>query len=573
MPRLHPLFTVILLLCAACLARAGEPEVQLTNEQFKKLDQFESFALQKADKIFNGEKKEYKQAGAEYEAFVLDNPRSKVLPYALLRKARCIQLSNKRNAAIKEYQELIDFFPDADQFSGAAMYYIGQCHWENGDQEKALKAWAQLAEHPTFSKHFLAASALNMLAENMLKQNQTDKAIGYFKQVAIDFRTANPDAARHAIFEQVVPYYVRTSPDEPKLRDFYVKARGFENDPHKIEEDATKDNHYWTKVREYIERLGQFTDLQADLRKTYFGYWAQQMAGKFPEWDDYQLDAANYQFAADGDATRFASRMDDQFTKYQKDGDYARVVKWIQAYATQKNKVQEYYAKLDFSKMPTALIRHLIAVLYDNAKDPALAKNVFQQARLGEMTDQERTEFSHFLWQKDGDLVKTVCASMKDPAYGQMELLRYYHWKQDGDKGLPLCDLVKGVPDYAKEALWKKAEFYHWKGQMPEAIAAYKEADNPPHNLFRISECFAKLGKLDQAVQQLQQIQNFFQEQAPDAALRVAYIYRDAGMKDKFESALRVVLKKYPKSGQSSQAHQELEKMGARIGGGVDAEQ
>lgn len=573
MPRPHHLFIALVLLFAALSSHAGEPEVQLTTDQFKKLDQFESFALQKADKVFNSEKKEYKQAAAEYEAFVLDNPRSKVLPYALLRKARCIQLSNKRNAAIKEYQELIDFFPDAVDFSGAAAFYIGQCHWENGDPDKALKAWAQMAEHPAYSKHFLAASGLNMLAENMLKQNQTEKAIGYFKQVAIDFRKANPDAARHAIFDMVVPYYIRTSPDEPKLRDFYLKTGGFENDPHKVEEDTTKDAHYWAKVRENVERQAQFTDLQADLRKKYFGYWAQQLAGKFPEADDYQIDAANYQFAADGDAARFSSRLDDQFTKYQKDGDYARIVKFIQAYASQKNKVQEYYAKLDFSKMPNQLIRHLIAILYDHVKDPTLAKNVFSQVRMGEMTDQERTDFAHFLWHKDGDLVKAVCAGMKDPVYGQMELLRYYHWKQDGEKGLPLCEQVKGVPDYAKEALWKKAEFYHWKGQMPEAIAAYKEADNPPHNLFRISECFSKLGKMDQAIEQLRQIQNFFQEQAPDAALRVAYIYRDAGQKDKFESALRAVLKKYPKSGQSSTAHQELEKMGARIGGGVDAEQ
>src|SRR3954470_14627581 len=105
MPRLTACLIAIFLLSTAFSASAGEPEVQLTNDQFKKLDQFESFALQKADKIFNGEKKEYKQAAAEYEAFVLDNPRSKVLPYALLRKARCSHLTNKRNAAIKEYQE------------------------------------------------------------------------------------------------------------------------------------------------------------------------------------------------------------------------------------------------------------------------------------------------------------------------------------------------------------------------------------------------------------------------------------------------------------------------------------
>jgi len=47
----------------------GAGEVELTEGQFKKLDQFEAFALQKADKVFLTDKK---QAAAEYDSFVLD---------------------------------------------------------------------------------------------------------------------------------------------------------------------------------------------------------------------------------------------------------------------------------------------------------------------------------------------------------------------------------------------------------------------------------------------------------------------------------------------------------------------
>ncbi len=57
------------------------------------------------------------------------------------------------------------------------------------------------------------------------------------------------------------------------------------------------------------------------------------------------------------------------------------------------------------------------------------------------------------------------------------------------------------------------------------------------------------------------------------AGLAVAYLYRDAGIKEKYVRALRGVLKRYPKSGESSQAHQRLEEMGLPIGGGVDAEE
>lgn len=556
------------LLLVAANACAGEPEVELSDEQFKKLDQFEAFALQKADKIFATDKR---QAAAEYDAFILDNPRSKSLPYALLRKARCIQLSNKRNAAIKEYQALIDYFPDDAQFAGAALYYIGQCYWDDGNPDMALKFWARMAEHPQFSKHFLAATALTRLADAMFAQGKTDKAVEYFSISAINFRKDNRDAARHAMYEKVIPYYIRTNPNEPKLREFYEKVKTFENDPHNVEPDTNKDTRYWTKVREFVERHGQFNESQQDLAKNYFAYWAKALQGRFADWDDYQLDAAHYQLRADGNATAFYARVDEQFTKFQKDGDFARVVKFIRAYAKHKSKADEYFRKLDFAKMDNKSIRELSAVFYDDIRDANLGRSVMNQVRLKELPDNEKVDYARYLWHRDEEGVKKICTEMGQPA-GQMELLRYWHWKRNAELGLPLCEQLKGVPEYAKDALWARAELLQWSNQFDKAIAAYREADNPPESQFRIAECLQRSGKVDPAVAQLMEIQNFFQKEAPEAALRIAWVYRDAGQKQKFETALRNVLKKYPKSGQSSNAHQELEKMGAKIGGGVDAE-
>lgn len=102
-------------------------------------------------------------------------------------------------------------------------------------------------------------------------------------------------------------------------------------------------------------------------------------------------------------------------------------------------------------------------------------------------------------------------------------------------------------------------------------MKAYREADSPPQTLFWAAECLAALGRLDPAVTQLREVENFFQPQAAEAALRIAYLYRDAGIQEKYVRALRSLLRKYPKSGQSSQAHQRLEEMGLPIGGGIDA--
>ena len=40
----------------------------------------------------------------------------------------------------------------------------------------------------------------------------------------------------------------------------------------------------------------------------------------------------------------------------------------------------------------------------------------------------------------------------------------------------------------------------------------------------------------------------------------------------KYVQALRAVLKKYPESNESKEAHVELEKAGVKMGGGIDAD-
>jgi hypothetical protein len=80
------------------------------------------------------------------------------------------------------------------------------------------------------------------------------------------------------------------------------------------------------------------------------------------------------------------------------------------------------------------------------------------------------------------------------------------------------------------------------------------------------------MGKLANAVAQLKEIENFFENVAPKAALTIAQIYQAAGKKVEEVGALRGVMKKYPKSGESNTAHERLEALGIKIGGGVDAD-
>jgi TolA-binding protein len=69
-------------------AQPGSDEIQFSSEEFKKLDTFEAHALNKGDEAYA--KKDYKKAAAEYDAFLVEFPKSRATAYAILRKARCL---------------------------------------------------------------------------------------------------------------------------------------------------------------------------------------------------------------------------------------------------------------------------------------------------------------------------------------------------------------------------------------------------------------------------------------------------------------------------------------------------
>ncbi len=571
------LAALLALASSACLAGAAQrewreqfDEVQLTNEELQKLDTFEAHTIGKADKVFAG--KDYRRAAAEYESFVLEFPRSKAIPYALVRKARCLHLGGKRYEAIKQYGEVLDYFANVPKYAAAALFFTGLCHSENGDEEKAAQAWAKMAEDKAYSQEPLAAWALTRLADHLAAAGRPDRAVAYHQQVATDFRRSNPQAASHAI-EQVVRHYVRTKPDEPALRAFYQRVGGFgSNLPKAAGGNLEESRPYWGAVRMAIYKNGWFTDGEAELRTRYYSYWAGVLAGKFPEWDDYQIDVAHFQLMADRDSAKWVARLDAQFERYQKPEDFGRVLRWMRLFRGQRAKVTQYYGKLVFDKMTNAQIRELMTVFFDEVRDIAVAKNLFGKLRFDEMSEDDKVALARYLWQKDAALVEETCAHLTDKELGQMELLRYYHSVKDVAKGVPLATTLAGAPRFAKEALFKKAQLLQGAGKFAEAIQSYQQSDSPPESLWAIADCYAKTGKLDQAIAQLREVENFFKDHAADAAMRIARLYSEAGKDKLYVAALRSVLKKYPESPQSSEAHQALERMGIKAGGGLDAE-
>ncbi|NQW47273.1 MAG: tetratricopeptide repeat protein, partial [Planctomycetes bacterium] len=345
---------------------------------------------------------------------------------------------------------------------------------------------------------------------------------------------------------------------------------------------------YWQRVRDTIKTNAEFTDLQKDQRDGFYRYWAGKMQGQMPTDDSFQIDLANSIRAYERDDAAWAQRLDKQFADRHKEGDYARVVQWIGAFAPKKEKVEEYYQKLDFAKMSNADIQNLVYTLLETNRDPDRAKAAFAKLRTAEIPDDAKAgmlSWCQHRWPLPGsrDVALLACQSFANTDAGKMQALRYIHWRclpqhgpvrmeKDFPEGIALATDMQKVPGHAKEAFSLGGNLLQWSGKYEDAIPAYQQADSPPQTLLWTAECLAKLGKLDPAVSQLREVENFFKDSASDAALRTAYLYRDAGIKEKYVRTLRGVLKKYPKSGQSSEAHQRLEEMGLPIGGGVDTD-
>jgi len=545
--------------------RPGD-EVALTNDEYKKLDRLEAHALDKADAIFREGK--FRQAGAEYETFLREYPRSIALPYVLLRKARCLHLDDKRHEAARQYDEVVDYFPNAVEYAAAALFYQGQAHWDDGDEALALKSWAPMAKDKQYRTHRLAAGAINKLADQLASQGQMATAVGYFHQVAVDFRATNRNAAWHAR-DRVIHYYVRTSPNEAKCRKFFAEARLLHNGKQTSQADLVKNPDYWEELLRTVEALGQFKPEQLELRKPYYTYWSGALDGKFEDRDEYQIGLARIQRAATGDAAGWVSRLDAQFAGGKTD-DYSRVIRWIAEYGPVKAKVAEYYKKLNFGKMTPAQVDRLVRVLFDRVGDAKLAANALGQLNLSKMTDNAKSSLARYLWDRQFDWAKRLCESMTDAERGRNELLGYYHWRHDAKNGIPLADWLLKSDKYATGAMWQKGELLEWSKKYAEAIQVYRQCSNEPDNFWRIAGCQEKMGKVELAVKQLREIESFFKDYQAAACLRIAQVYNRAKLKDQCVAAFRRVLVKYPKSSESSTAHDELERMGiTRIRGGV----
>jgi|GEM_PF-867320 len=570
--RIDRFFGVGLIALALCMAvPLCAQEVLYPSDDFAKLDTFEAVAVEDADKLFIN--KDYPGAYAAYKAYSIEFAQGRALPYVLLRMGRCLHLAGKRNTAVKAYQDVVDYFPNDVRYAAAAMYYIGQCHAQNGNEEKSLAVWAKMVKDKAYVGEANSGTALTKLAEAMQKRGDFGEAADYQWRTAVQFRKSNHNAA-YAACSSVVYHYAVRSPNQGKLTEFCKEYGGLHHH-HKI--DKPEENAaYWSHVFNLVLK----SQLKAEERVEVSRYWDSQMGDRFVENDALRVAWFDMRLAHDKNAEAWAKRMDEQFKrqpvtpKRVRDwvGHYSKFPKARSAFF--KSYGEPLLSGID-NKEKLSLVRHLRHPhrMHDEAR------TVLQSVRTQGMDDPTLREYASYVSEYEGEeaFLRTV-DKMKDKTYAARTRFDHFfrgsnHNGENRKKALAEVPVLSKSPDHVQDITWAHANLEQWEGNYEQAIKLYRAANRQPHTTWAVIECRLAMKQHAKAVQLCEELYSIKSESAK-ACFKIADIYRASGDKGKEVTQLQLVLRRHKGTTQASEAHGRLERYGVKIiGGEAEAEE
>ena len=503
---------------AARPAEAAQWAWQLPAARYQKLNPFERRQYDKAAALV--ESKNYKAAADEFEKFKAEFPDSPLLAYMLFMRGYCLDRANNRITAIKVHQEVIDYFQDSVEDCAAALYCLGVSHLDNGDTAKGIKALRTLADDPRYKDHPLTAGALRRLGDDCWTRRQCDEAVAFWKQLVARYAGRSDDEVKIAA-DHVTAWYV-------KNRDY----AGYEA---WLVTDENRDN---ARVRE------QFVENAYNVA-----------------WHGFQTDWEKYAAASEKE-------------KIEKDKLKAQDMQGLYLYL--KGGKGWYEKAGDLWRYHDHAMRFLTSFWTDRAAREAATDDavaMVKQIKDKADADQKFSVLADCLReQRQYDRARYVLALMQDrnmAAYKDAELLSH-----DGKWKPAIARLEEvehgGSEPWKQRALWEHARICKdATAEYEKAIQLYHQINQPPANLWQIQDAYHRWGKLKESLAALSEIESMFPDDAPRAAWHKATYCIQAGDRKAAIAQSRRIMKMYPKSPESAQAHRWLEDNGVPSGGGV----
>jgi tetratricopeptide (TPR) repeat protein len=546
--------------------QAGQ-EILYPSAEFSKLDTFEGVNLEDADKLFKAG--DFNGAYAAYKAYTFEFPKSKAMPYVLLRLGRCLHKLDKRNAAIKGYQDVVDYYPDDVSYAAAALYYIGECHGQNGEEDKQTAVWARMVKDDDYVTQPNSGTALTHLGNAMQKLGKFEEAAEYQWRTAVAFLKTNHTAAA-AARGSVLFHYAARSPNHEKLKEFYVAASGFDGqgrNTDKPEDDA----RYWTSVLYTVID----TKLETAIREKACAYWTAKLGERFTENDELRRLYCEANLIHEKKADLWRGRLEKQFAL--KPATMERLMQWCGYFKSDPKFRAEFFAKnskgILASLKPNEMMSMMAGLNHPHEMHEE-AKAVMRAIRTESMTDEELKRYAMLCanYQTEEEVLRHF-ARIKDKLFATKARFDYYLARshKNGpfmEKALAEIPELSKSPQYSEGLTWTKATLLQNLGRHEEAIEAFRAANKQPDSTFEITNCLVALKQYPQAIQTVSELESVGGSIASSASWRVADIYRISGDKAKEVSQLRTVLRRYPKTKESAAAHDRLESYGVALVGG-----
>ncbi|NBR85226.1 MAG: hypothetical protein EB141_05835 [Verrucomicrobia bacterium] len=167
------------LLIFLCGLLSMSAHARLAPDRWTRLTEEERHQLTRAERY--AEQSNWKSARSEYELFLQLHTKSEIASYAQLMFAECTRQLGQINAAINEFRNVIDYFPDAID-AGSAQYSIGVCQTQTGDAEEAVKAFEKvITKWPT---NDFGAYARSEVCKIYWRLGKTEKWVPHMEYLA-----------------------------------------------------------------------------------------------------------------------------------------------------------------------------------------------------------------------------------------------------------------------------------------------------------------------------------------------------------------------------------------------------
>ncbi len=202
-------------------------------------------------------------------------------------------------------------------------------------------------------------------------------------------------------------------------------------------------------------------------------------------------------------------------------------------------------------------LNYWIAEIETSAGRPDKADEAFtrdsEKRRHGRRNAARRAEWLKQIGRRDE--ARVVFGQMKNAIEGQSQIAHSFREESKQGQAIPIYQqLIASDPSNTGRWSWELAHAYRESNQFKEAIDVYRQCDRFPEDVQQMAYCYRRLGDVKESVAMYQQVLAGAPQLAPWALLEIARTYEEGGQKDTAVKMFQQVCKRYPKSGEASQA-------------------